>query len=371
MPLSMRCCLGLASYAVCRWLNGSGQVGSAMKEIKTGSTAIIALVVAASILTEGCRSKNSTSSVEENTEPAQFTVSPIEIDRITDLEPLGWMNPVGHTFPTDHVYFYVAWVPGQPTPDSIPVLPVYAPGDGVVIWLYTYSFPPYSSKVSFRMNKWVTYYLDHVILDTAIGIGSRVTAGQLVGVSEGASIDLGVVSDLVTLPGFVNPKRYEGQTLHTDSPFKYFTEPLRSQLYGLVRRNAPDKDGKIDYDVKGKLIGNWFHESVTVAESMGPSAWPKELAFCPDGNEPTEMRISIGGTVCPPGKYKPSPADPSFAQVSVASGRVSYHLNFMEQGYYGIMLVQLIDETRMKVEVFPNSSDNDAQFTPNALIYSR
>lgn len=120
-----------------------------------------------------------------------------------------------------------------------------------------------------------------------------------------------------------------------------------------------------------KKIGNWFHESVTIAESMGPSSWPKNLAFCPDGNEPSQMRISIGGTVSTPGKFKPLADDPDFREVSVASGKVAFHLNYTEQGYFGIMLIQLLDDTRMKVEVFPDSTKTDLNFTTKALVYSR
>ncbi len=281
------------------------------------------------------------------------------------------MNPSGHTFPTDHVYFYTSWTYGQQPIYPAEILPVYAPGNGEVTWILRWENPDSGAKVMVRMNKWVQYYLDHVVLDSSIVVGSKITAGQVIGISKGIAIDLGVISDLVTLTGFINPARYEGQTLHTDSPFKYFNEPLRSQLYALVRRNAPDKDGKIDYDVPGRLIGNWFHESVLVAESMGPSSWPKNLAFCPDSNEPSEMRISIGGTISSPGKFKPSPDDPAIDQVSPESGIVVYHLNYTEWGYFGIMLCQLTDSTHLKVEVFPNSVEDSLQFTSNAMNYTR
>jgi hypothetical protein len=334
---------------------------------------VLLLVALQTGLNNGCHrdSGNPVSDIEQNTEPAVLTVSPIPLEKITDLEPLGWMNPVGHTIPTDHVYFYTAWTYGQPPPDSIPIIPVLAPGMGVVTWILQEYGPHEDAKFYVRINKFITYYLDHVVLDSTIKVGSKITAGQIVGISKGISIDLGMINDTLILPGFVNPARYEGQMLHTDSPYKYFAEPLRSQLYAMVRRNAPDKDGKIDYDVRGRLIGNWFHESVTIAESMGPTAWPKNLAFCPDGNEPSQMRISIGGTVSTPGKFKPSPADPDFREVSPASGKVAYHLNYTEQGYFGIMLIQLLDDTHMKVEVFPDSNSPDLDFTAKALVYSR
>ncbi len=104
---------------------------------------------------------------------------------------------------------------------------------------------------------------------------------------------------------------------------------------------------------------------------MMPPAWPKHLAFCPDSNEPEKMRISIGGTVSSPGKFKPSLTDPAFTDVTPQSGRIVYHLNYTESGYFGIMLVQLLDSLHLKVEVFPNSSDTSQQFTDSAKTYSR
>lgn len=324
-------------------------------------------------LLPGCHKKSSdpVSSVDQNTEPAVLTVSPISLDKITDLEPLGAMNPVGHTFPTDHVYFYTKWIYGQPPLGPADTLPVFAPGSGVVTWILQQYGPSEDAKILIRMNKWISYYLDHVVLDSAIKVGSQIAAGQVVGISKGISIDLGMTNDTLILPGFVNPARYEGQTLHTDSPYKYFSEPLQSQLYAMIRRNAPDKDGKIDYDVRGRLIGNWFHESVPVDSSMGPSSWPKNLAFCPDSNEPTEMRISIGGTISTPGKFKPSPEDPNFLNVTKESGKVAYHLNYTEQGYFGIMLVQLTDDTHLKVQVFRDSINTNLNFTTESFNYTR
>ncbi|MBK7091155.1 MAG: hypothetical protein IPH59_05465 [bacterium] len=340
----------------------------------TTGSALFCALFAVCLTIGSCGEDKSTepkSPYEENTDPAIFTVSPVAIDKITDLEPLGAMNPSGHTIPTDHVYFYTSWTYGQQPIYPAEILPVYAPGSGVVTWILQGDGRDADAKIMLRMNKWVLYYLDHVVLDSAIKVGSIVTAGQIIGESRGIAIDLGVVNEQAALTGFVNPLRYGWQTLYTDSPYKYFSEPLRSQLYAMVRRNAVDKDGKIDYDVPGTLIGNWFHESVEVAESMMPPAWPKHLAFCPDSNEPEEMRISIGGTVSTPGKFKPSPTDPAFTDVTLQSGRVVYHLNYTEFGYFGIMLVQLLDSLHLKVEVFPNSTDLNQQFTDNAKVYSR
>ena len=312
--------------------------------------------------------------------PGALSASPIAVAAITDLESLGAMNPPGHTIPTDHVYLYyvpVNFPPAQPggTPAGPwPVLPVYAPGSGKVVWIISSSGPATDVKAMVQMTGEFSYYLDHVILDPGIQVGSAVTAGQRVGQTGpySGAVDLGVVYTAVTLPGFVNPARYEGQTLHTDSPYKYFTEPLKSQLYGLVRRNAADKDGRIDYDLRGRLVGNWFHESVAVADSMGPSAWPKQLAFCPDSNNPAQPRVTLGGYGGLLGKWKPSPGDPDPAQVSVASGKVAYRLLYLgDNSRAGLMIVQVLDEVRIKVQVFPGSTADAADFDASALVYTR
>ena len=61
---------------------------------------------------------------------------------------------------------------------------------------------------------------------------------------------------------FANPARYSRETLYGDGPLKYFEEPLRSQLYAKVDRDGSERDGRIDYDVKGTLSGNWFADDL-------------------------------------------------------------------------------------------------------------
>ncbi len=48
--------------------------------------------------------------------------------------------------------------------------------------------------------------------------------------------------------------------LLTVDTFDYFDEPVKSQLLAKSLRIALPVGGKIDYDIDGKLIGNWFRE---------------------------------------------------------------------------------------------------------------
>ena len=170
-----------------------------------------------------------------------------------------------------------------------------------------------------------------------------------------------------TLPGFVNPARL-GISANTEAPLKYFDEPLRTQLYAKVERIGPDLDGKIDYDVPGRLSGNWF-----MTDSIS-------LSFAYDTYDPARVVISVGGGLSQTGVFSIAATDPIPRDVSVASGAVRYTLaTWGETGQpqrvrSGVptarMLVQMLDDQRIRVELFPVSASAEA-FTSNAREFVR
>jgi hypothetical protein len=278
------------------------------------------------------------------------------------ITPLGNLNPPGHTLPTDHIYFYIA----DPDAGESPVArrtPMYAPGSGVVNFVIGGGVGQ-ESKVMVRQTATMSYYVDHVILSAPIVVGSVITAGQVLGTSGSAyAVDLGVINTDITV-GFVNPSRYvnTGDALHADRPLKYFTEPLRSQLYARVQRLGPDLDGQTSYDKAGTLAGNWF---------TATGGFSFSFAF--DTYDPARPLISAGvGTF--PGVFGLAASDPLPAAVTVASGRVVYTLHRTSSGprrsvgapYW--MLVEMSDATHIRVEIF-NTAPTD--FTARALSLVR
>ena len=146
---------------------------------------------------------------------------------------------------------------------------------------------------------------------------------------------------------------------------KLYDEPLRSQLRSKVTRDGSDKDGRIDYDIAGRLVGNWFLESLSVAESSRGSSqtWAQQLAFAYDVRRPNARRVSIGGTIAPAGLYEPSSLSPDPAEISVPSGLVRLILTLpaprqavpardQTTSGPGILLVQMLTPNRVKVEFF-------------------
>jgi hypothetical protein len=247
----------------------------------------------------------------------------------------------------------------------------------VVVWKLLIQSARPDWKIMFRMTPTFYYYLDHVLLDSGYDVGTVVHAGQRIGTTDpGGTLDLGAWDRTQTLTGFIVPERYGDQTLHCVSPYKYFTEPLRSQLYARIRRvpSAPDRDGKIDYDVPGHLVGSWFEQSLPkTVETSGPDGWPKSLAFAYDFNDPSLVRVSIGGTIATPGLWTIPDDAPRPETVTMANGIVAYRLMYTGSTNVqsGLMLVEMQAPDRIRVEVFEGSQASTASFDTGARIYIR
>ena len=338
----------------------------------------IAIIIAFSIAlfaSPGCN-KNSGGNSGGNVysgpnEASTFLYSPIEISKIKYLLSLGWIQPVGHTIPTDHVYFWYN------LPNGATSIPVYALTSGKVDKILLVPVLGIQEcKVWFRVNEKFSYYFDHIVLDPSIKEGSSITAGQNIGTTGlSSSIDLGAIDENITLTGYANPKRYGWEETYCGKPFQYFTSALKAQLYPLVDREGTDKDGRVDIDIPGKLTGNWFLDG-SVFYMNNPDGWDKELSFAFDIQHPSVVLVSIGGTINMVGKWTIAPGTPLPSQVSVANGKVAYPLysagGISADPYQrGLMIVQMIDDTHIKVETFADSKAADAQFTANAKIYAR
>lgn len=293
------------------------------------------------------------------------------------IVPLGAMNPWGHTLATDHIYFYHHFQEGVTAPPPFVPVPLTTPASGRIEAICCGGGT--GVKVRIRATTSFVYVFDHIELAPGLGVGSIVKAGDPLGTSPGAVFDLGVINETRQL-GFVNPARYSQETLHADSPLKYFDEPARSMLYAKVRRRGGDLDGRIDYDVDGTLAGNWFAEDLPVARSSvggDMSVGTRQLAFARDVFAPDRQRISIGGLGMT-GPWGVPPATPDFSTITPASGLVILRLlSTGEPGgppgtdQVGLLLVQMHEAGRLRIEAVHDSSSRTAAFSGNARIYVR
>jgi hypothetical protein len=310
------CLLICLAAAACGSRNGSGDPGSATAPTGLGST-------------------------------FAFTRSPVDPAVIEFITPLGNLNPPGHTLPTDHMYFY-----HHLNHRSAPQYDVFVPADGVIGPIMRGN----DDQIYISASNTHMYYLGHVILDSGLAQNQRVTAGQHLGTTSPLSfgLDLGLMNSDITLP-FITPARYSGNSLHADAPLRYFSEPLKSQLYALVQGTGANRDGQVNFDQPGRLVGGWFHESLPVADSAGPNGWTRHLAFVRDNLDPSKIRIAVGGMITSAGVFAIDDADPDPASVTTASGSVTFHVTSTAfGGPSGPMTVTMVSDTRIRVQFAGN-----------------
>jgi hypothetical protein len=294
---------------------------------------------------------------------AAFSRAPLDLGLVSSIAPIGNLNPPEHTLPTNHAYFF------HP---SVASTEVVAPAGGTVQSL-TRGANGADDQIYVTVTSHVAYYLYHLRLDAGIAQNAHVDAGQRLGVTASAStaLDLGVIDDTVAL-SFVRPERYIAGTLHAASPFRYFDEPVKSDIYAKVNRAGSDKDGRIDFDQAGRLSGNWFTPDLAVASTESIGSGSKQLVFARDAADPSRVRISIGGTLAMPGAWYVQNGAPDPADVSPAGGPVSYQLLYAPGATQpaGVLLAEMLTDSSARVEAFPAVASADA-FTGAAVVYVR
>ncbi len=347
--------------------------------------------------------------------PVRFTHSPMRWEDIKTIVPYGLMVG-GHVCPIDHGYFFPKELqPGQPH------FEVSAPADGFIVVVghrtqltgnsdRPREYDDYALTIEHSGTFYTQYdlltSLDKSVLDqldaSARERFSRkqmgpplqtriaVKAGQVVGRVGGRSLDFGVVNTELKLAGFLTPTLYGHYAwrAHVVDPFDFFDEPLRSKLLELNVRKVKPFFGKIDYDVDGRLVGNWFLEGSGgyPGNPRDPRGyWMTHLAFAPHHIDPTKTVVSIGDFDGRPRQFWVKGNAPDPAGISEKDGPVKYELIWGQVGtsgdrqlmrdsdvVQGTVLVQVLPNRKLKFEVFPGKEWREVNgFTANAKIYER
>ena len=338
-------------------------------------------------------------------------ISPMNLEYIGIIIPMGLMVG-GHVTPIDHMYF-------QPTvfhsaPDTYNV---YADADGVI---ESIGVEPAFKENKYTKIRLVIYHtcdfysiynlltsLSPEILKVSGPLGPGdyfsqpivVKKGDILGKIGGQTLDLSVNYNAITLPGFLMPEHYQGEEfkLHTVDPFDYFEDTVKHDLLAKNVRQVEPRSGKIDYDIDGRLVGNWFIENTGgYSGNKNPEGyWSTHAAFAYNHIDPEYVMISLGSYEGEAKQFGILSNAPDPKDVSVATGLVKYelteldyvlsngqqwdHMSFAddvkavsESGIEGVVVVQLISERKLKLEVFPRKRSNEVTgFGENAIIYER
>lgn len=274
-----------------------------------------------------------------------FTYPIMDGDKPDFITPLGNSNPSGHVVPVDHVY------PSDIGLEKD--MPVYAPGNMTLVWVenkqmhnsdtneitradYQLNFAPCkginfalihikvlspklkeavgdensdcdnSQKMEYGMQEGIpTYYVTcHPDIKKV-----QISAGELIGYFSGQSdrefsgFDIGIYDFNKPALNFVNPDRYYVESVHTACFADYYTKDLRSKylakmggydnITGSDEREFihPTKNtcGKVMWDVKGTLAGNWFKNPI---KRSGQTTDSEALVLIYDNIKPELAKIS-------------------------------------------------------------------------------
>jgi hypothetical protein len=357
----------------------------------------------------GCRGKGT----------GTITASPIALEDIAFIQPMGLMAG-GHVTPIDHGYFYIKGAVATPPVQA----PVYSPMDGNISTVTrsvrgsgSSAYDDYAVTIeatcTFRV-RFSNLVRFAGTLGTTIGQlqgnetknpNYAAKAGELIGYTgmpTAYGIDVWVENDDLTLSGFINPAQYTAAEIwktHMADLFDYTHEPLRSQLLALLERDATPRWGKIDYDIDGRLVGNWFLAGSGGYRGLHPMVegyWVGHLAVVYDGNDPGQVDVSFGNYQGAARQFAVVGSTPDPATVAVSTGLVRYELGQIQSysavtgmawdsktymahmrvrvagGVVGTVLMQLIGVRSLKVEIFPGKQAAQVSgFDSGVLMYER
>ncbi len=337
--------------------------------------------------------------------PVRLKNFPLRLNDIGTIIPMG-LTASGHVTPSDHLYLVTKTVDQR--------CDVLAMADGYIVniqWRPKGNPDPavfdreVDLKVIIEHSATCWSYVDHLDgltdeLRTRVGdtlkpgqpiqVRIPVKAGQVIGQVHGRTFDFAMVDTTVTRTGFVRPEQFlerDPWKLHTVDPFDYADEPLRSQLLALNPRQTRPLGGRMDYDVDGRLVGNWYRQNSGGYAGLNRRLdyWYGHLAFVYHHVEPGKVVVSLGNYQGQPRQFWVKGNGPDPAQVSATDGLIKYELLWGQLGTAGqlqrrhdadvvqaVALAQLVSNRALKLEVFPGKTAAEVTgFTGAAQLFER
>lgn len=340
---------------------------------------------------------------------------PMALADIQKILPMGVMSSQ-HITPTDHQYFHTIGFAG-PNEDmeNLDRFKVYAPADGEIVSVGTlYGRNDYRIVIAHTCTFYTIFiHVDKLSDNVLAAILEKngnpeqsweripVKEGEVIGSIGTGKLDFSVVDENVTLTGFARRETYDDKEkgevwkTHTVDTFDYYKEPVRSELLKKNLRKAEPFGGKIDFDIDGKIIGNWFVEGTGGYRGLGNwDYWLTHLSIVYDAFDPEHIAVSIGDFGGMGQQFGVTGNIPNPKDIGVGSGTVKYELvvydyytgnakwdgiNYAENikarntnEVRGTALFEMIEAGRLKAEFFVGKRASEVNgFTGNAKVYER
>jgi hypothetical protein len=260
---------------------------------------------------------NSSNSGNDSSNPAydlvkgSLTVPPFDTSDVTGLVPLGNLNPPGHTFPTDHMYFYCFTTKASldiKSPGNIHIVRIgrthYNAGgyndhydyniamgsdNSFMYWGHVSSL---SARLQTAVNNFTgvkcegTYSTGGSTYEQCyLTVSLNATPGEVLGIANTnnglAGMDLGVTVHNLG----ADPLEY------FDVKAKAMMEPKLGRFDGKTKRTALPLSGEFLLDIAGTAQGNWIKQ--------GGSKNPEDnnIALVKDNVTPTQPAFSVGSAL--------------------------------------------------------------------------
>ena len=341
---------------------------------------------------------------------------PMEWEDLEMVQPMGGVHG-DHVTPVDHTYWIAKegemWEPGKDYDKSYRYN-IKAPADGIIRVIEIFELDDHRLELVHTCD-FYSIFIHFDISDeilTAAGIDPQhteylhkevnvpVEKGDIIGTNFRKSFDFSL-HYTENEPQFIYPEHYESAywVLHTVDIFDYFEESIRDRLLEINVRKEPPYGGKVDYDIDGRLIGNWFEEDTNWFAGTDDFAYYKtHLAIVYDDIDPDFIMVSFGDYQGEPKQFGVKGNSPDPTDISVETGLVKYELvsfsyfngspdmeNIWMEGYadeifassdgfpvLGTVLFQLVEDQKLKMEAFPGQTANEVSgFTSNAKFFER
>jgi hypothetical protein len=307
---------------------------------------------------------------------AYYSVSPIELDDIARITPVGTN---GKVLPIGHTYWYscdTEWLMPVDSPCVRAHLPIRSPVDGTVFGVEHVA----DGGITIEGPRGLYAGFAHVTPTAGLQRGDSVAAGDTIAVMySDFAIDFGMVDYHIDEHRFVNQERFADNPgyLHSRSPIWRFEEPLRSELLARVSTSS-DPYGRISFDVAGTAAGNWFLEGIPFEESLLPVHEQAQLFL-----GPLQERVEVGivskvGWFAAAMDVAVAALDaPRWENITSGTGRVWIPLwQAARDGTpdpdwpKGGVLLEVLADERLRIEWF-DTHEEPADFTGAAEVYER
>lgn len=339
-----------------------------------------------------------------------FTALPMALADLRGLVPLGNLNPSGHTFPTDHLYFYIRLADPSDNSSGPASVNVYAPGDvritQVAATEYLSAEPSYTDyTLTFYSCDELHAYFGHMqslssSLSTQVGsltsdcetystgganfrscsktVSIDVTAETLLGTAGRAgqlALDFGAYDSRITSTALVSQDRFTTSYPYAVCPIDYFSASLKSDLEarfssytGETQRTTAPVCGEVGQDVSGTAQGIWFLPNTAV--------YPEDphLVLAHDNVTPSIAVFSMGTSLTgvSSGIYTFTPVDSGFVDRDFSSVTVDGNRYCYETEEGTVFILQLASSTTLHIQKLDQANcGNIPDFESSTVTFER